>query len=224
MARVAKPTDFFVGITDLFSILLPGACIAYIAVKLNIPSLAHVMAKLRLEGNEGYLAFFVVAYVLGHLLDMAGAFFLDKLYDVTYARRMRRSRDGKTRDPLFEEAGRLAVPAMPTGDRVYQWSRVWACLKSPSAFTEIERVQANSKFFRGLVSVFLITAILLVATKPQHGRVIAAELACCLLAAFAFLRFSDLRWKAVQQTYRFFIAMQRGAPGATAATPASENE
>lgn len=213
------------GITDLFSILLPGARIAYVAIRLDVPWLTGVSSRLRLEGNGGYLAFFVAAYVLGHLLDMAGAFFLDRLYDVTYARRKRRSPDSAMRDPLLEEATRLALPTMPTGDRVYQWSCSWACLKSPAAFTERSSVlQANSKFFRRLVSVFLIAAILLLVTRPHQGRVVAGELICCALAEFAFLRFYDLRWKAVQQTYRFFIAMQCGAPTGANPEPSAEEE
>jgi hypothetical protein len=91
---------------------------------------------------------------------------------------------------------------------VYQWSRAWIAVKSPFAFTEIERLQANSKFFRGLVTVSLITAILSLKGHSLLAR--GAAIVCLLLALTSYMRYCDLRWKAVQQTYRFFIALRSG--------------
>jgi len=206
---VAKPGDFFVGITDLFSILLPGACICFVAMRLERIDWASQTTRLGLEKEGGYVAFFVAAYIVGHLMDLCGAFCWDGLYDRTYARRRRRAPDGNVKDPLFEKARELAAPVMVKEDRVYQWSRAIACLESPTAFVEIERIQANSKFFRGLVTVFLLTPLLMILSRPLHLRYVLVELFLLVLSCMAFFRFCDLRWKAVQQTYRFFIALER---------------
>lgn len=83
---MAKPTDFFVGITDLFSIILPGASIAYVCIKVEEHLETDILGLRRLSHtNEGYIAFFVVSYLLGHAMDMVGAVVLDSLYDLTYA-------------------------------------------------------------------------------------------------------------------------------------------
>jgi hypothetical protein len=244
-----KPSDFFVGVTELFSVILPGTCITYICLQLersakpemDILGLRHLGGR-----NEGYLAFLAVSYLLGHVLDMGGAFFLDNLYDLTYAHwkrshpmsvtewvwhcpgrfaeelgqlwrsvfDSRMTESVRLEDALLQDAKRLAGPAMPRGDRAYQWCRAWIAVKNPAAFSEIERLQANSKFFRGIVMVSLITAVISFRSNYLFGR--TGSFFCLLLAALSFIRFSDLRWKAVQQTYRFFIAL-RSEPAAVVA-------
>jgi hypothetical protein len=189
---VAKPTDFFVGVSDLFAIFLPGAFITYICLKLSERSGIHPAEFLRFRtANEGYVGFVAIAYLVGHMLDIVGAFFLDRWYDFTYAHRKRSPSlslgswliqtparlvallkpklggTGATRsngrtdldDPLLAEAQRLAAGSITPGDPAYQWCKAWICLKSPTAFHEVERMQASSKFFRGLVSVFFLSAL-----------------------------------------------------------------
>jgi hypothetical protein len=99
----AKPTDFFVGVTDLFSVILPGATLAYIVLKIEESTSTDLLSLLKLHGTEGYVAFLVVAYILGHLTDLIGASLIDSLYDLTYAH-FRRS------DPLSFFRWLIATP------------------------------------------------------------------------------------------------------------------
>jgi hypothetical protein len=272
---MAKPSDFFVGVTDLFSIILPGAALTFVLLKVEEAKRLDVLS-LRSLGRtpSGYIAFFVTAYLLGHLTDMVGATILDWTYDRTHASwrrssirawlygilkrshddwwrtrnsvqrttkrdplyvwshtwmpwlgrtgrqfriecmRMRTAFFGTPRQPtdvLFENAKDLAQKDMPKGDRVYQWSRTWVQLKSPLAFSECERLQANSKFFRGLVVVAIFAAIL--APKfpdefTEYGRIV-----CLSISFVAFVRYADLRWKAIHQVYRSFIALHSDPVG-----------
>jgi hypothetical protein len=235
---MAKPSDFFVGITDLFSIILPGASMTYVCILVEEQRGTDLLGMLRLSHtNEGYIAFFVMSYLIGHGMDMIGSVVLDSLYDQTYAHWKRsrnvsparwifelpgrlarvlygkwkhliggsKPKNGQTVDPLYLRAKELAAPAMPQDDRTYQWCRAWIALKSPLAFAETERVQGNSKFFRGMVTTATITAILSLTIHVPFSRLGAAV--CLALAFTSFLRYCDLRWKAVQQTYRFFIAI-----------------
>jgi hypothetical protein len=79
-----KPSDFFIGVQDLFAILLPGAGLAFIAMfwaaLVDIPSDHVLHALLSLNGAGAWAAFFVTAYVLGHLVASMGSK-LDTLYD-----------------------------------------------------------------------------------------------------------------------------------------------
>jgi hypothetical protein len=235
---MAKPTDFFVGITDLFSIILPGAALTFVALRAEEWAKKDVLGLLRLEGNERYVAFLVVAYLLGHVVDMIGASVIDNLYDLTYANWKRSypvsflrwlletpgrilvelkhwlragisSRERKIErldDDLFRAAKDRAGNERPEGINVYKWSRTWVMIKSASASSEIDRLQASSKFFRSMVTVFGIAWFCALKLGGPFSRRVGW--ACLVLSCASFLRYSDLRWKAVQQTYGFFVALR----------------
>ena len=248
---MAKPTDFFVGITDLFSIILPGALMTYIWIIAEQHSASGPLGPVRASHtNTEYLSFLAMSYLVGHGMDMVGAVVLDDIYDLTFAD-WKKSRDispkhwllqmparliselrknftflytgvkdrsDRKSDALLLRAAVLAAPAIVQGDYVYQWCRSWIVLRSPLAFSEIERLQANSKFFRGMVTTSLITAILsLTIHVPFHTT---GAVVCIALAIASFLRYAELRWKAVQQTYRFYIALQTVPAVAEAETEA----
>jgi len=241
---VAKPGDFFVGVTDLFSVLLPGAVLTFVAMRAE-QSLgpADLFGLLRLRDAAGYTAFGVSAFLLGHLVDMAGASILDGVYDLLYAdfrryrggflswlqgtpeRLARRTRNwynlqvhdlkpvepgNQPRDPVFVAALSLA-PKKPAGDRLYQWCRDWLELHHPESLLEPDRLQANSKFFRALVVVnasFFVLFWLVPRFRQDYSGTILRDLlwmaGSLLVAAFSFLRYADLRWKAVQHVYRLY--------------------
>jgi len=81
-----KPGDFYVSVTDLFAVLLPGAVFAFMGIEIlsrsdvAIPpghTLAHLLA---LQGTAGWLAFGAISYIAGHFIASLGAR-LDVLYD-----------------------------------------------------------------------------------------------------------------------------------------------
>ena len=237
---MAKPADFFVGVTDLFSVILPGAALAYVCYMVEKHIGSDVLGFRALGTYEGYLAFFVAAYLLGNVMDMVGAAILDNIYDLTYAHwkrsdpmslkqwwqetpprmkeewvsAVRAIKETRKREHLrldeatYREAERLAGSSRPQGFNVYKWTRSWIAVYSSSAFAEVERMQANSKFFRGMVTLSVITAFLS-ATIQCPFRMPGAG-ACLLLAVAFFFRYSDLRWKAVQQTYGFYLVLRNG--------------
>lgn len=245
---MAKPGDFFVGVTDLFSVLLPGAVLTFFAMRAE-QSLRHVdlFGLLQLRDAAGYTAFAVSAFLLGHLVDMVGAAVLDGIYDLLYAdfrrypgafrnwlkgtpqRLAKRSRnwydfhvhdlksvepEEQRQDPVFATARSLAR-RKPAGDRLYQWCRDWLQLYDPQSLQEPDRLQANSKFFRGLVVVVTCFVTLFWMVDPFRQTCsgsVAADLlwmaSCLLVAILAFLRYSDLRWKAVEHVYRLYVISQ----------------
>jgi hypothetical protein len=260
---MAKPGDFFVGVTDLFSVLLPGAVVSFVAMRaeqsLNPP--ADLFGLLELKDAAGYTAFLVSSFLLGHLVDMVGASVLDSVYDLLYADFMRcrtgfRSwlkgiprrlatvaRDwyrrhlldlsipkpddaaGKTMDPIYVAALSLAGPK-PARDRLYQWCRDWLQVRSPQALHEPDRQQANSKFFRALVVVAGVFAVLfwaLPSFRSTYSGSVARDVvwmaSCLLVMGLSFLRYSDLRWKAVQHVYRLYVIVRH----CEAQGPAGEN-
>jgi hypothetical protein len=215
-----KPSDFFVGITEFFSVLMPGAAITFVLLAIGKERLGHDPGLSTFSGaNVQYVAFFAVSYVLGHITDMIGAFFLDPLYDSTYVRWKTRESAADGPHSLESRAEEIARISKPRADRLHQWCRSWIVLKSPAAFTEIEELQAHSKFFRGMVTVAAITAALLLVPPFSAHSLILSGL-CVAFAFGSFLRYGYLRWKAVQQSYRFFVLLHSEA-GTTEATPAT---
>lgn len=249
---MAKPGDFFLGVTDLFSVLLPGAVIAFIAMKAeqSLRPPADLFGLLQLKDAPGFTAFLVCSFLLGHLADMIGASFLDGLYDLLYADFKRsgigllswlkavgpRLRDAarvsylfhfrhpsvskpqrdaaKPEDPVYR-AAKLAAAPKPDKDKLYQWCRDWLQERSPQSLQEPDRLQANSKFFRALVVVGVCFGALFWTVpefRASYSRSIGEDLlwtaSCAFVTAAAFIRFSDLRWKAVQHVYRLYVIVR----------------
>lgn len=243
-----KPGDFFVGVTDLFSVLLPGAVLTFFAMRVE-QSLGHVdlFGLLQLKDAAGYMAFVVSAFLLGHLADMIGATILDRIYDLLYADFMRyrggfrgwlkgtprraaarvgdwfsvqildrKSTIGqpqllKDEDPIYLAALALATHK-PEGDRLFKWCRDWLQLHNPQSLQEPDRLQANSKFFRGLVIV-VMTFVALFSLEERfrvsYSGTLGSDLvwmaSCLIVIALSFLRYSDLRWKSAQRVYRLYV-------------------
>jgi len=256
---MGKPGDFFVGVTDLFSVLLPGAIVAYLIRLAEGSELDTVLGVYRLSEVQSAAAFLVAAFILGHLTDMAGAAVLDRIYDLTYAD-YKRFHDGLWRwvrmspgrvyarlkddfretfgglkgpptptDPLLDAAKAL-IPELPPGERVYQWCRDWLQVYRPQTLVESDRTQANSKFFRALVVLTVLFAALLMvdpaiaAAFAQLAPRLVLLMLSCVVALAAFLRYSDLRWKAVHHVYRLYVISRQAGPQPAPGAPEAAHD
>ena len=84
-----KPNDFFIGLMDFFSILLPGALVTFLLIS-AYPKLIRELPPVLCGSLEKWIAFLVASYILGHLLHHFG-FTLDKwIYDGLYVKRWKR--------------------------------------------------------------------------------------------------------------------------------------
>lgn len=87
---VAKPSDFFVGVTDFFAVLLPGASVLYLFRPLILTRTP--MPWLPATPAQGWALFLVLAYIVGHLLHAIGSWLLDNyVYGKLYVPRWRSS-------------------------------------------------------------------------------------------------------------------------------------
>ena len=230
-----KPADFFIGVVDFFAIILPGALLSYLAlVAPRQPDLRLI--KLPLEGTaQGWVAFALSSYLLGHFASLIGAAFLDRLYEWTYRRLWTRSwRWGRSQpsqgyeqtylkrlwtrseDQLYEHAGRQKDEALGENNVTnYKWARMKLRLRDASAMEEIDRLEADSKFFRSITVVLLslIFAFAGAIKLPPGSR---WELA--ILVLLSFWRFSNLRWKAAEAAYLAAVALEPNAEKAVVTT------
>jgi hypothetical protein len=83
-----KPSNFFIAVTDFFSILLPGSAIAFIVRFLALELRSYVPGNhilygfLYLNGIEAWVAFGFTSYVFGHMIGILAAR-MDQLYDIS---------------------------------------------------------------------------------------------------------------------------------------------
>ena len=75
-----EPADLFIGVVDLFAILLPGAVLAALLGNVGYERLIGDLLPTLTTDAAKWLAFAIASYFLGHFLVLIGAAF-DPLYD-----------------------------------------------------------------------------------------------------------------------------------------------
>jgi len=234
--RMPEPQKFFIGISDFFSVLLPGAVFAF--------SLGLLSGWIRLEAlphleAESWIAFVVGSYVLGHVLSLFASSF-DRGYDglrsplagdpgtsVSWVRRKlvipaATVVVGRDAAKCLEAARAICDRDMAAVRRggelplnVFQWARARLVLGHPTAAALVIRTEADSKLFRSL----MLVALLVGAWGAYLGRMVVLLTAglAWVIAAWCYAHF---RSKAITQAYRFVIVLE-GREGETARAPAS---
>lgn len=221
--------NLFLGLMEIFSILLPGAVCTYL-LKDDLAPLFLGARYGRFGEAEGWIVFLFASYLLGHIVFLLGAWLLDDfVYDpirnATADRQMERLADGGRISPLVarmlarwlvkeatDRALRLAVQIKnhalePLGDasavNAFQWSKARLTLKHKDAMATVERFEADSKFFRSLVIVLAA----LVPWALWNERPALAGCAVGLLV-LAFWRYMDQRLKATSHAYSYIITIE----------------
>jgi len=73
-----EPQKFFIGLTDFFSVLLPGALLTYATAGVLD---TKVISSLKATGEaHAWIIFFISSYLLRHFIFLAGSW-LDAPYD-----------------------------------------------------------------------------------------------------------------------------------------------
>jgi len=204
-----KPADFFVGVIDVFAVLLPGALLAFVTKDM---ALAYVFGTILppVRGvAQGWIAFIFASYLLGHFIFLVGSFLDRTVYDPYRERFLTRDSD-----LVYERAKEIKVRHVEDTDEAevvntFKWAKIHAQILSPSGLVEINRLEADSKFFRSLIVVLFLIALILVyeAAFLAHGTALIGSAACLLLMVLSFLRYADQRFKSTQLAYAYLIAL-----------------
>lgn len=235
------PKEFFIGLMDFFSILLPGALLTWLLMGEVGPAvLGDRYAKI--NGAQAWAAFLFASYLFGHLVFLLGSW-LDEFYD--WARRHTLNtqiellaRRGRLlpwlaraliwlvfkleRNLAVERAGKVkrqALGQLQAKDAIntFQWSKALINVESPASLAVVQRFEADSKFFRCFTVVLLI---LLVAWTWQDQWPPAGIPVVLALLLLALWRYMEQRYKAANQAYWSVITLTardgKVAPGETA--------
>lgn len=198
-----KPGDFLLGVLDVFAILLPGALATWLVLHYIPPSALRDALSFGAEGPGGrtdpnewvaVAAFVIASYVLGHFVFMFGSG-LDTSYD-----HWRKRAKPTTRDATFRAANALQkslTPNLVGGEwTTLKWARAYIEVKAQHARVEIDRLEADQKFFRSLV----VIGVAFAAHFLLHAALFAGLVAIAM-AALAYRRYIDRRWKMTELTY-----------------------
>lgn len=237
------PQKLFIGLMDFFSILLPGAVLTWL-MQGELGSLDLGFRLPGLDSTEGLAAFLLASYLLGHLIFLLGSWLDDLLYDAVRRRTLnaqiaRLGRHGPLswaitrmlvwlvfkdeRDAAVGRARAIKEAVLsPLGAQdainAFQWCKALLTIESPASFSEVERLEASSKFFRSLVVVLTLVLAWAVAascglgprTNPlvQHAGHAALLLGVLgLLILLSLWRYLDQRYKATNQAYGAVITL-----------------
>ncbi len=246
-----EPQKFFIGLVDFFSILMPGALLAYLG-KDWVQGILFGATTFPLVSVENWAVFLFASYLLGHFAFLIGALLDELLYDpfrkCTYHGQIERLAKGK---PLASRAlqdlaashwffGSNADRAVTVALRIkaralqpisaenainaYQWCKARLSKEHPEGFVAVQRFEADSKFFRSLV---VVLAILIVVLIGPMWRAFSAQqpvlaLVCLAGLLLALWRYIDVRFKATQQAYWLVIALEGMKPASTPAAPPAQ--
>jgi hypothetical protein len=197
-----KPADFFVGVIDFFSVLLPGALLsAVLAPRVRDRLFGPVFPQL--DGDvETWVAFIFASYLLGHLVFLLASF-LDHPYDW-----IRKKLVPFKKDQLYLYATRLKENELGNEAanliNTFRWSKAFVELRHPKVAVEIHRFEADSKFFRSFVFVLLFIACILFGEQAWGWA-----FAVVFLMGLSFWRYAERRWKSTRIAYEYLITAVR---------------
>lgn len=223
-----EPQNFFIGLIDFFSILLPGALLTFF-VKDHVGPRLLGTEYYQLADLDGGMVFLFSSYLSGHFIFLIGSGLLDNWYDAirnaTYEKQIERLAKGKklslglnrllavwlvkkNADRPVNQAARIKEHYLDplqasAAINTFQWSKARLTLEHPEAIATVHRFEADSKFFRSLVVVLCIL-ILWGLANGQSTLTITST----LLLGPAFWRYVDQRIKATNQAYWYIITLE----------------
>lgn len=223
-----KPSDFFIGVVDFFSVICPGALLTYFLVEqlqLYDIDLGGIFPAITNDTQKS-VVFLFATYIAGNLIFPVAAF-LDKfVYDKIRNRLFKRNNDicylkaTEIREEYLQspqwinalvhskrmkddDKKRIAAKADHTKEimNTYKWAQHFIALKKPELINEIRKLEADSKFFRSLVVVFTIMCMI---------KISAPVYALCFmgLALLSLYRYADMRYKSTERAYEIVIAIE----------------
>jgi hypothetical protein len=214
-----KPGDFLIGVLDFFAILLPGAMATWLVLQ-YVPAAALRTALVlgieeQAEPTEWVKggAFLLASYVIGHFVFMIGAK-LDGTYDQWRKRSKPESRD-KTYHAARKLQDELTADLSGADWTTLKWSKAYIQVKAQHARAEIDRLEADSKFFRSLV----IISVAFAAHFFLREAALLAGLVAVIATILSYNRYVEQRWKMTELTYGTAVIVSKA--GATAGAPAA---
>lgn len=225
-----EPEKIFIGLVDFFSIFMPGALLAYVGKNWAVRTFVDPQGSYPLDSAEHLVVFLFASYLLGHFIFLVGSFLDNWIYShlrsATRWGQIGRLAKGKKLQPRwlrrlaeshylfganadaaliraqFLKTRALKPIAAAGAINTYQWAKAMLSRQHPEGLVAVQRLEADSKFFRSFVIALFILAPFL---WKQHSP---AAVVCLALVVPALLRYIDQRFKGTQQAYWFVLTLE----------------
>jgi hypothetical protein len=193
---MAKPSEFYLGVSDFFGILMPGAVFVFLHRDLLVRLIG---VDIQTQTFLAIAAFLVAAYILGHFVLGIGV-------PLNWLAGIVRSKRAATYYESVKDLVPLVAGLPRTRANVFYTASAIIRVTNAAAASDIERQMADYKLFRSLAVVFAIDfAIVLRHFTGQPMRVALALLFCTLAAVrFAFL----IHWT-YETTFEYYAFLSR---------------
>ena len=226
-----EPQKFFIGLVDFFSVLMPGAMLAYAIKDWAAATLFGFNTHFPLNGTEAAVIFLFASYLLGHMLFLVGAILDETVYEPLRAltelgqmKRLTKGDDlrphwlrwiastsflfGRNADNAAMQAQQLKARALhklraEDAINAFQWCKARLAKDHSEGLLAVQRFEADSKFFRS----FFVVLATLAAVYALRRQGLAASL-CLAAMAPVLWSYIDQRFKATQQAYRYVITLE----------------
>ena len=210
---MTKPGDFFVGIIDLFAIFLPGGLVTFILFQEYSVFLSEVAP---VSADQYWIAFLFFSYLMGHIVFMIGSR-IDPVYDFH-----RKILNPYTNESAYQCATRIKHDFLNDIEakslNTYQWATSILATSYPEAMAEVNRLVADSKFFRSLVVIIpLIGVVFVTGGHYLHAAIVMLFIVPC------YLRYYGRRLKSTTRAYQYII-MLRGLGKLAVAENSSQSQ
>jgi len=206
---VVKPGDFYVSIVDLFAILLPGAVAAALLLAAVGNDIPGEIISLPDSTFGLWVAFIIAAYLIGHVIFLLGSFLDGRFESLRKWRLEQGAISAVDNDQLYFAVQILKNKIFddeltPAPLNNFQWVKSVLVQEKPNAIAEVNRLEADSKFFRSL-SVISFLSIFLIGfnTNDLIGIILIVITIMC------FLRYYERRLKSNTLAYLHLLTFYR---------------
>jgi len=206
---VAKPGDFYVSIIDLFAILLPGA----ISVALLLAAIGNTVPSEIISLPDStvgqWVAFLIAAYFTGQVIFLLGSFLDGRFESLRKWRLEQSAKSAVDNDQLYFAVQILKNKTFeeeltPEPLNNFQWAKAVLVQEDQHAIAEVNRLEADSKFFRSL-SVVSFISIFLIGLKTND----VIGLGLIAITLMCFLRYYERRLKSNTLAYLHLVTLYR---------------
>lgn len=224
-----KPQNFFIGVIDFFSVILPGALVTYFLNGLLYTRFFGDGKVFLLPETkvQKWIVFLFATYIIGNIIFLIGSFLFDtmvydkllrnvffkKNYDLGYhtATAIRKQYISSeswinqlvaTKKLKEQEIEKLFKKDKREIINTFKWAQHFLSIKYPEILVEIKKFEADSKFFRSLVVAFIIIGAVLLGKEEWIS-------ATCffVLSLLSLYRYGELRYKSTERAYELIITI-----------------
>lgn len=186
-----------IGILDLLTILVPGGFLLFLLSDKLLDFAANTWKGYPILSSPWIMfgVFFALAYILGHFIFFLGSFLDDLIYE-------------KVRKIYWHDHAKLTSYVLMVKEKktgitqrkvlsAWKWACAWLMANQPVIYSDVERLMAESKFFRSLIIV-CIAGIFVFPSDQITARMI---LGLAILIFLSLIRYLTQRQKSLTAAY-----------------------